>query len=836
MPSATPRPLPDSLVALRELALNLHWTWSHASDVLWRRIDDELWQRTENPWALLQNVPQSRLEKLAEDAAFAGELRHAIDEHRSYLQEAGWYARQPEQDLGTVAYFSMEFGLSEAVSLYAGGLGVLAGDFLKTASDLGLPVVGVGLLYQEGYFRQIIDAGGRQTEAYPNNEPASLPIQPALGADGEWLKVGLRLPGRTLFLRVWQANVGRVRLYLLDSNDIRNGAADRGITAQLYGGGAEMRLLQEIVLGVGGLAMLEALGVEPTVCHLNEGHAALVTLERARRFMRRAGTSFWEAWWATRAGNVFTTHTPVAAGFDAFPPSLVYKYSRDYVGDFAIPPRELLALGRRDPRDDDEPFNMVHLALRGCAQTNAVSALHGEVSRHLFGPLYPRWPTREVPLRHVTNGVHVPSWDSVWSDRLWTTCCGKERWRGELDVLPESIAAADDETLWALATTQRRDLVDYARERLAWHLGQRGESPALVAEAAQVLDPNILTLGLARRFAGYKRPNLLLHDADRLARLLCDAQRPVQLIVAGKAHPQDEQGKRLIHAWIEFMRRPGVRMRAVFLEDYDMALAQRLVQGVDVWINTPQPPWEACGTSGMKVLVNGGLNLSVLDGWWAEAYDPACGWGIESAAGRDDAGADAADADCLYRILEREVVPDFYDRDARGVPRRWVARMRASMSRLAPRFSSNRMLREYLQRFYRVAAAALRRRTDDGARLARDLRAWQTAVEARWHEVRLGDVEAKREEGAWRLSVPVYLGGLTPDMVRVEAYADPAPEREGACEPMRCGDAIPGSVHGYLYEARVPDARPAADYTPRIRPWHAEAFLPAELALITWQR
>lgn len=834
---ATPsRTLPESLAALNELALNLHWTWSHGSDVLWRQIDDELWQRTENPWAILQNVPQERLEKLAEDAAFAQELRRALDEHRGYLQEAGWYARQPEQGLGTVAYFSMEFGLSEAVSLYAGGLGVLAGDYLKTASDLGLPVVGVGLLYQEGYFRQIIDAGGRQTEAYPNNEPASLPIQPATDADGEWLKIGLQLPGRTLYLRVWQANVGRVRLYLLDSNDIRNGPADRGVTAQLYGGGAEMRLLQEIVLGVGGWTMLRALGIEPTVCHINEGHAALVTLERARQFMRHARTSFWEAWWATRAGNVFTTHTPVAAGFDAFPPSLIYKYSRDYVGDFAIPLRELLALGRRDPRDDGEPFNMAYLALRGCAQTNAVSALHGEVSRHLFGPLYPRWPPHEVPLGHVTNGVHVPSWDSVWSDRLWTTCCGKERWRGELDVLPETIATADDETLWALATAQRHDLVEYARERLAWHFGQRGESPALVAEAAQVLDPNILTIGLARRFAEYKRPNLLLHDPDRLARLLGDAQRPVQLLVAGKAHPQDEQGKRLIHAWIEFMRRPGVRLRAVFLEDYDMVLAQRLVQGVDVWVNTPRRPWEACGTSGMKVLVNGGLNLSVLDGWWAEAFDPACGWGIESTTDRGEAEADAADAERLYSLLENEVVPDFYDRDARGIPRRWVARMRASMSRLAPRFSSNRMVREYLQQLYRAAAAALHRRTAGDARLAHDLRAWQTSVEASWHEVRVGDVDAKREQGAWRLSVPVYLGGLTPDMVRVEAYADPTPEREGACEPMRCGDPIPGSVHGYLYQALVPDTRAAVDYTPRIRPWHAEAFLPAELALITWQR
>lgn len=831
-----PRTLPEGLEALTELALDLHWTWSHASDVLWDRIDAELWQRTQNPWAILQNVTQQRLESLARDASFAAELAHAVDERRSYMREAGWCAKCPLDPPGTIAYFSMEYGLSEAVALYAGGLGVLAGDYLKTASDLGLPVVGIGLLYQEGYFRQIIDAGGRQAEAYPNNEPSSLPIQPALDADGSWLTVRLELPGRTLTLRVWQANVGRARLYLLDSNDVRNGAADRGITAQLYGGGAEMRLLQEVVLGIGGWAMLEALGIEPSVCHINEGHAALATLERARRFMRRTGTSFWEAWWATRAGNVFTTHTPMAAGFDAFAPDLVHKYSRDYLADFEIPPRDLLALGRRDPLNDDEPFNLAYLALRGCAQTNAVSRLHGEVSRHLFGPLFPRWPPHEVPVGHVTNGVHVPSWDSPWSDRLWTTACGKERWRGEQEALPAAVATVDDETLWALASDQRRDLVHYARERLAWQLGQRGESQRRIAEAAQVLDPNALTLGLARRFAAYKRTNLPLHDPERLARLLRDPQRPVQLIVAGKAHPQDEEGKRLIHAWIEFMRQPGMRLRAVFLDDYDMALAQQLVQGVDVWINTPRRPWEACGTSGMKVLVNGGLNLSVLDGWWAEAFDPACGWAIESSTAGDAGAADAEDAERLYRILENEVVPAFYDRDARGIPRRWVARMRASMSLLAPRFSSNRMLREYLEQFYRGAAAAVHRRTENGARLARELSAWQVAIESGWHEVHFGAVEAKRERGAWRLGVPVYLGEFSPEMVRVEIYAEPAPPLEGVCLPMRCGDPIPGTVHGYLYDVAVPDGRAPSDYTPRIRPWHADAFLPAELAMIAWQR
>jgi glycogen phosphorylase len=828
-----PRALPERLSALTELALNLRWTWSHALDALWWTIDPELWERTSNPWVILQNVSQQRLDQLGHDRAFSRELEQAIEDHRRYHSGAGWYAQQQAPDgPTTIAYFSMEFGLSEAFPLYAGGLGVLAGDYLKTASDLGVPVLGVGLLYQEGYFRQSIDAGGVQREAYPYNDPTSLPIQPVISGDGAWLRVGLELPGRTLYLRVWLAIVGRARLYLLDSNDLRNGPADRGITTKLYDSGSETRLLQEVVLGIGGWAMLEALGIEVDVCHLNEGHAALLVLERARRFMRSTGTSFREALWATRAGNVFTTHTPVAASFDLFSPSLIYKYSRGYLEDFAITLRDFLALGRRDPLDDDEPFNMTYLALRGCAQSNAVSRLHGEVSRHLFRDLYPRWPRDEIPVRHITNGVHVPSWDSVWSDRHWTSACGKDRWLGSVEAHTAAIAACDDEVLWALAAEQRRDLVHYARDRLAWQLRQRGESLQKIAEAAQVLDPNILTLGLARRFAEYKRPNLLLHDAQRLVGLLCNERQPVQLIVAGKAHPDDEQGKWLIHDWFEFSHRAKVRRRVVFLEDYDMALAQQLVQGVDVWINTPRRLWEACGTSGMKVLVNGGLNLSELDGWWAEAYQPACGWAI----GDDTPSDDARDAERLYRLLEEEVVPEFYARDGQGVPRGWVRRMRASMSLLAPRFSSNRMLLEYLEYFYRPATRAFRRRSEDQGRLARALCAWQTALAAEWHEIHFGVVEVRRDGDQWSVSVPVYLGEIAPAWVKVELYADANAEHPAKCLPMISGGPMPGAIEGYIFCATVPASRPADDYTARVRAWHADAFVPAETALIAWQR
>lgn len=831
-----PRAVPRGLEALTELALDTRWTWSHAGDALWRKLDPELWERTRSPWAILQNTPQGRLEALANDPASQHELERAVAERLRYLNEPGWYARtHPDVPVKTVAYFSMEFGLSEAFPLYAGGLGILAGDYLKTASDLAVPVVGVGLLYQEGYFRQMLDASGRQLEAYPYNSPADLPIQPVMDPAGAWLRIELQLPGRTLHLRVWQANVGRVRLYLLDSNDLLNGPGDRGITARLYPGGVEMRLIQEFVLGIGGWAMLGRLGIEADVCHVNEGHAAFVVVERARQFMKEMGASFWEAWWTTRAGNVFTTHTPVAAGIDVFQAHLIQKYFRDYAAELNIFPGELLALGRRNPHDDEEPFSMAYLALRGCSRVNGVSRLHAEVSRRLFHELYSNWPECEVPISHVTNGVHVPSWDSSWADQLWTRACGKGRWLGAVENLAQAVQCIDDEALWGLAADERQALVRYARARLAWQLGQRGAAPEKVSEAARVLDPNSLTLGFARRFADYKRPNLLLRDPERLARLLLNPKYPVQLVVAGKAHPEDEEGKRLIEEWLNFVNRPDVRARAVFLEDYDMALAQELVQGVDLWINTPRRPWEACGTSGMKVLVNGGLNMSTLDGWWAEAYAPEVGWAIGAAETPGPHG-DAADAEQLYCRLEQQAVPMFYDRDARGIPGAWVKHMRASISGLTPLFSSNRMLQQYLDAFYRPAAAAFRRRSEDQAKLGKALHAWHTKVFANWHEVHFGEPRAERRGDRWYFDVPVYLGAISSEWLKVELYADPGPAREPVRQSMARGDAIPGAINGYIYSASVPASRPDWHFTPRVMAYHAEALTPMESGLVLWQR
>jgi starch phosphorylase len=834
-----PRELPKELALLTDLALDLRWTWSHAGDELWKLLSPETWEKTKNPWLILQDVPRERLEQLADDPHFKQALQNLVAERTAYLNEPGWFSRQVGTGgLRRIAYFSMEFGLGEALPLYAGGLGILAGDYLKAASDLGVPVVGVGLLYQEGYFRQLLDDGGWQQEVYPYNDPTSLPVQPVIPDSGNWLHVQLQLPGRPLYLRVWKARVGRLDVYLLYSNDPNNSPADRGITSKLYGGGIELRFLQELVLGIGGWRMLEALGLEIDVCHLNEGHAAFVILERARRFMEQNQVSFWEAVWATRAGNVFTTHTPVAAGFDNFEHALIDKYFpyfRTFVAQLKLSLAEILAFGRKDPNNPWESFNMAYLAMRGCARANGVSRLHGEVSRHIFTPLFPRWPEKEVPLSHVTNGVHVPTWDSVSADKLWTQACGKERWRGAQENLCQAIQTVSDEELWSTADAERHELVHFARERLAKQFGQRGADPEAVAQAYQVLDANALTLGFARRFTEYKRPNLLLHDPERLTRLLTDPNRPVQIIIAGKAHPGDGAGKLLVKAWADFAGQAKLRNRAVFLEDYDMFVAQELVRVVDVWINTPRRPWEACGTIGMKVLVNGGLNLSELDGWWAEAYSPEVGWALGDDHNHTDPDWDAHEADQLYQLLEEQVIPEFFARDAQGIPRAWVGRMRASMGLLAPHFSSNRMVREYVTRFYVPAAADFQRRATGKGQLAKELTSWAQNLLTHWDQLHLGNLEVNVAGDSWSFTIQVFLGEMAPDWVRVELYADPHDDGEPLRQVMNRGHTIPGAINGYVYQAAVPATRPCSDFTPRIIPYHPDALVPMEATPILWQ-
>jgi len=832
--------LPADLIPLVEviadLATDLRWTWSHAGDTVWKAMDSKLWEQSENPFVVLQNLSLKRLEELNQNTEFKQHLDRLTAARNDYRNCLGWFGEEhAETELKGIAYFSMEFGLGDALPLYAGGLGVLAGDYLKAASDLAVPLTAIGLLYQEGYFRQMLDETGWQQEIYPYNDSSSLPLRPVLARNGALLHIPIELPGRAVRLQVWQAQVGRVNLYLLDSNSLLNSPLDRGITGKLYGGGKEVRLVQEIALGIGGWRLVEALGLDIDICHLNEGHAAFVTLERARYFMQQQQVDLWEALWATRPGNVFTTHTPVAAGFDIFESDLLAKYGLVYAESLNVTPEELVALGRRNGKNSDEPFNMAYLAARTCGTINGVSRLHGKVSQGIFKDLYPRWPEHEVPVSYVTNGVHVPSWDSPWSDKIWTDYCGKDRWLGTEDTLATAIEALDDEAIWTLCGQERADLVRRARQRLRLQMAQRGTAANIVNQVDQALDCNVLTLGFARRFTAYKRPDLLLHDPERLIRLLTNPQRPVQIIVAGKAHPADDEGKRFIQKWAQFATRPEIHKQVVFLEDYDIALAQEMVQGMDVWINTPRRPWEASGTSGMKVLANGGLNLSELDGWWAEAYTPEVGWALGDGKEHPEPEWDAVEAEQLYCLLENEIAPMFYDRDKSGIPRAWVTRMRASMSRLAPQFSTNRMAREYVEKLYLPAAAAFQHRTAQGGQIAKALRNWDEQLSQHWHAVHWGDLLISEEKDGWTFEVQTYLGEVLPDFIQLQVYADPITETEtGVCEIMQRHTIIPGALNGYLFKCSVKTARPYTDFTPRVVAHHPDAHTPVENNLILW--
>jgi starch phosphorylase len=772
------------------------------------------------------------------DPAFRKSVDDLVQARRQAAKSPAWFQQEhPKTPLTSVAYFSMEFMLSEALPIYSGGLGNVAGDQLKAASDLGVPVIGVGLLYQQGYFRQVLDKDGAQQALFPYNDPGQLPITPLRQANGEWLRLKLDLPGYPVWLRAWQVQVGRVHLYLLDSNDLANLPAHRGITSELYGGGPELRLKQEIMLGIGGWRLLRALGIQPEVCHLNEGHAAFAILERARSFMKETGQPFEVALAVTRAGNLFTTHTAVAAGFDRFAPTLIEQYLGGYAEQkLGITLDNLLALGRRDPNDSSESFNMAYLAIRGSGAVNGVSRLHGKVSRHLFEPLFPHWPQDEVPVGHVTNGVYMPSWDSAPADDLWTETCGKDRWLGITENLEHDIRRISNDRLWKFRLAAGQSLIEYARERLSRQLAASGASPEAVNEAKHLFDPNALTLGFARRFATYKRPNLLLHDPERLLRILTNPERPVQLILAGKAHPADQAGQALIQEWNHFIRRPEARPHVIFLSDYDMLLTEHLVQGVDVWINTPRRPWEACGTSGMKVLVNGGINLSELDGWWAEAYTPEVGWALgDGREHGEDPAWDAVEASALYDLLEREVIPEFYTRDKSGIPITWVNRMRESMALLTPRFSANRAVREYTEQHYLPAALAYLERAADKGEVGRQMVNWRQALEQKWATLRFGEVKVKTKGKQHVYEVQVYLNDLDPESVCVELYADGMNGSAPVRQEMKYGQKLVGADNGYVYIAQVPATRPTTDYTARLRPHRSGVAVPLEAAQILWQ-
>jgi glycogen phosphorylase len=843
--------LPKALEGLQTVAYNLRWAWNHDAIELFRRLDRDLWEQSgHNPVRMLGSIAQDRLRDAALDETFLAHLDRVLRSNETYLQATNsWFRRKQAESKEKefrIAYFSMEFGLTECLPIYSGGLGVLAGDHLKSASDLDLPLIGIGLLYQQGYFRQYLNADGWQQQRYPENDFYNLPLHMERDAEGKPLTVCVEFPGRSVHAQVWRVQVGRIPLLLLDTNIPQNNAADQNITDQLYGGDIEMRLQQELILGIGGLRVLAAMGIKPTVCHMNEGHSAFLSLERARMLMEEQKVDFALAQEAGAAGNLFTTHTPVPAGFDVFPADLLHRYFGAYIGPLGLTFEDFLALGRVNRNDAAEQFNMAVLALHNAHQCNAVSKLHGEVTRRMVQASYPNFPEAEVPVHHVTNGIHVRSFISQDMAELFDRYIGG-RWSQEISdpTLWTRVDEIPDDELWHIRERQRERLITFARQRLKKQYEQRGMSEYEIRQAREVLNPDTLTLGFARRFATYKRATLLLSDAERIFRLLNDSHRPVQLLLAGKAHPKDDGGKELIRQIVQFSRQSEARNRIVFLEDYDIDLARHLVQGVDVWLNTPRRLMEASGTSGMKVLANGGLNLSIPDGWWAEGYDPRCGWSIGKGEEYPDPDyQDKMEASALYDILEKEVVPLFYDRSVEGLPRAWISRVKNSIRQLVPVFNTHRMVSEYAERFYFPATERYHALTAKEMARARALVEWKARVRQQWSQVRVEKVETQspseetlRVGKSLRVTAYVRLGDLTSKDVMVQAYHGPL----DVYHQVTHGEPIPmewkaaeGGVH--RFEGEVPCTTSGLQgFAVRVLPQHPDAALPAELPLITWE-
>ncbi len=845
--------LPEPLEPLRELAYNLRWAWDHDSIELFRRLDTDLWESTgHNPVKMLGTVDQMRLVAAAADDSFLAHLERVSSALTTRLGgRNSWFQRvhAPAGKL-LVAYFSAEFGLTECLSIFAGGLGMLAGDHVKSASDLGVPLVAVGLLYQQGYFRQYLSRAGWQQEEYVTNDFHNLPLRPLTRPDGKPLSVEVQYPGRMVTARVWWVQAGRVPVYLLDTNLAVNSPADREITGELYGGDNEMRLRQELLLGIGGYRALEAAHVLPAVYHMNEGHSAFLSLEHVRRLMERYQLCFHEARELASPSLIFTGHTPVEAGHDYFAPDLMDRYFNEYYQALGLSREDFLGLGRRNPRDPNEQFCMTVLAMRLAASSNAVSKLHGEVSRRMWQGMWPGVPLEEVPIGHITNGVHFRTWLSNEMNQLYDRYLGPQ-WRdaanGDLWKRIETIPA---EELWRTHERRRERLVSFARRKLRDQLERRGAPQSEIEAAGEVLDSGTLTIGFARRFATYKRATLLLRDLERLKRILGDAKRPVQIIYAGKAHPRDGGGKELIQRIVALARDPAFRHRIVFLEDHDMATSRYLVQGCDVWLNTPLRPLEASGTSGMKAAANGALNLSTLDGWWDEAWRaprPAAesiGWAIGNGEiYNDPAEQDQVEAEALYDLLERDVVPTFYDLGRDRLPRRWIALMKGSLKNLCYTFNTHRMVREYTERIYVPAFERFGRLEADSAAAARALASWMSKVRQEWPAVRVEALEegpAAQAQVGDLLSVRarLRLGALCPADVTVELYLgalNAAGEiTQPATFPMRHAGS-PGAGEHVFESTGVPCCRGGLQgYTVRVLPHHpdlAARFVPG---LITW--
>ena len=850
--------LPPRISRLRDLAHNLWWSWESEAIDLLRQIDIDVWgdpRVYHNPIKVLSMVPQKRLKELAEDEGFLAQYDRVIKWLDSYLEatdrDSTWFCKDHAKDKGeTFAYFSAEFGLNECIPIYSGGLGLLAGDHLKSASDLGLPLVAVGLLYQQGYFRQYLNNEGWQQEAYPINDFYAMPLQVMRYESGEVVKITVEYPGRNVVAQVWKVQVGRIPLYLLDTNISENSPEDRDITDQLYGGDSGMRIKQELLLGIGGVRALSALGVKPTVFHMNEGHSAFLAIERIYRMMQSSGCQFDEAMEVIRAGTVFTTHTPVPAGNDEFPPDMIDKYLAPYYNRLGLSREQFLSLGQVKPESPGSPFGMTVLAIRSAAFANGVSELHGNVARDMWKALWPRLPVKEVPITSVTNGIHIRSWISSDMSWLFGRYFGP-RWMdrpADHDVW-DKLSRVPDEELWRTHERRREKLVVFARDRLTEQLRRRGATRRELASAREVLDPEVLTIGFARRFATYKRATLLLRDPERFIKLLTNKDRPIQFIFAGKAHPADAPGKEFIRQLIQFVRRRDeLRHRVVFVEDYDINVARYMVQGVDVWLNTPRRPLEASGTSGMKAAANGALNLSILDGWWDEAYrqnlDKEIGWAIgrgEEYSSTETEYQDDVESRALFDLLEKEVIPTFYERTENDLPRQWIACMKTSMKNLCPVYNTNRMVQNYSEWFYLPAAQRWREFIHEDYKKAKDLAHWKRKIRTNWRAVKLVGIESDGvlelpTGSSLEVRAQVELGKLSPDDVSVEIYhgnIDHTGEIVDGHPTRMSPSGGQGSV--YRFKGEVPAKGSGLHgYALRVLPTHPELIYPIEMGLLLW--
>jgi len=852
--------LPDSLKSLETIAQNLFWSWNTDSVELFRRIDSNLWTACgHNPVRLLGTLSQARLEELAENESFLCELQRADEKLKSYLNGPTWFQKVCSESANPIiAYFSAEFGIHECLPFYSGGLGVLAGDHLKSASDLGVPLVGVSLLYQKGYFRQYLNVDGWQQEMYAENDFYNLPIQIVREDNGQPLTIGVEFPGRTVYAQIWCVSIGRVKLYLLDTNISPNSSIDRMTTVSLYGGDREMRIRQEIMLGIGGLKALVAMNIKPTVCHMNEGHAAFMALERIRQLRDSTNMTFDEAVEATKAGNVFTMHTSVKAGLDEFAVELMDKYFENYLPKLGLDRKQFLTLGRILSDDDNEPFKMPILALRMSSYINGVSKLHGQVSREMWSGLWPGTPVNEVPIISITNGVHIKSWLSDEMDSLYERYLGPN-WNDETvdKSIWNNIDQIPDEEFWRNHQRCKGRLIAFARSRLKAQIQRRGTYHTELNWAEEILDLETLTIGFARRFVGYKRGNLLLKNPQRFVKLLSGTDRPVQIIFAGKAHPRDTEGKEIIRQIIDFTAKYNLRRRIVFLEDYDINVARLLVRGVDLWLSNSRRPMEASGTSGMKAVINGALNISTLDGWWCEAYKPDAGWAIGAGETYKDTDyQDQVEAQTIYNILENEIIPLFYTRSADNIPRAWIQRVKNSIKWISPRFSANRMVAEYTRRFYNPAGAKWRYLNDEALSRAKALSTWKANMKKAWSKFAIKDVQIQVNHGqanqqispeqchlkvGSELSIKalVNLGNVSPADVSVELYHGPMDTwgniRDGSAVAMDY-EATTGQNGEHWFIGRLP-CRKAGQrgLSVRVLPRNADLVNPYEPGLILWE-